>query len=70
MIVLKILFPNAIQRFEFVVSLQEFPTDHFIQDFEMVADKDSVYFGSNRIVVSNPGSNGAERCGAIPSRNG
>lgn len=42
---LKILFSNAIQRFEFVVSLLEFPTDHLVQNFEMFADKDDVRFG-------------------------
>ena len=40
-----ILFPNAIQRFEFIVLPLEFPTDHLVQDFEMFADKDSVRFG-------------------------
>lgn len=45
MIVLKILLPNAIQGFEFVVSLLEFPTDHLVQDFEVFADKDGVRFG-------------------------
>lgn len=39
------LSPNAIQRFEFVVSLLEFPTDHLVQDFEMFADKGGVRFG-------------------------
>lgn len=34
--------PNAIQRFEFVVSLLKFPTDHLVQDSEVFADKDCV----------------------------
>ncbi len=45
MIVLKILLPNAIQGFEFVVLPLEFPTDHLVQDFEMLADKDSIRLG-------------------------